>query len=58
MDKQQISEKAQELIDSGELTQWKKTPSYLLRERYEKDSPRLKDGTFEISKEIPPTNRK
>lgn len=55
MDKQQISEKAQELIDSGELTQWKKHPHIYFVKDMRKTALELKeDGTFEISKKYPP----
>lgn len=54
-DKQQISEKAQELIDSGELTQWKKHPNIYFVKDMRKTALELKeDGTFEISKKYPP----
>lgn len=51
----QISEKAQELIDSGELTQWKKHPNIYFVKDMRKTALELKeDGTFEISKKYPP----
>lgn len=55
----QISEKAQELIDSGELTQWKKHPNIYFVKDMRKTALELKeDGTFEISKKYPPQTEK